>query len=251
MSESSISTSPSPRRAACGLAHGLARHDHARDLGGALGQRHLDPGQAMAVGRHAAQHAGRRRPWWRAGRCRSGSSASPRSRSRSGCGRSAGRSPPAWRSVRQVAPADRREVVRRQGRQGEARAAGAERDLARRRRSARARPGRRPAACARCRRACGPARSSSPARPTSAGTCATIAGPCRWRSGPAGRRRPRAGRWTGSGWCCAARRRSGHGPSDRSSAARSIVSFMDRACRCGRRGERASTPLRPAAGSGS
>ena len=40
------------------LAHGLARHDHARNLRGALGQRHFHPGQPMAVGGHAAQHLG-------------------------------------------------------------------------------------------------------------------------------------------------------------------------------------------------
>jgi hypothetical protein len=38
------------------LAHGLARHDDAGHAGGAVGQRQLDLGEAMAVGRDRAQH---------------------------------------------------------------------------------------------------------------------------------------------------------------------------------------------------
>ena len=109
------------------LAHGLARHDHARDLAGALGQRHLDPGQAMAVGRHAAQHVGVARL---GGMEIDAVQVVARLLVGDGEARAVDDALEVGRrdleAVRQVALVHRREVGRRQALQGEARAAGAD-----------------------------------------------------------------------------------------------------------------------------
>ena len=189
------------------LVHGFARNDHVGHALGAVGPRHGDPGEAVAVGRGRAQlivddveedaHQIITRLLARDGEAgllddlaqRRGGELEP---------------------GRQLALGDHREIVARQGRKIEARAAGDDLHLAFGRgdldlaafgqladdveegvRGNRGRAGLRDVGRERSRRPGGRGRSPS--------------------AGSSRRRAPRSARWTGSGWCCGAPRPIGRG----------------------------------------